>query len=196
MADDLTDSVYAMIVLTYATLAATTYIFTTVEARAKNNLIRINELKKGDCRWVWENQTADGSIPTDGKKSPEVEVREEFDTIKSGSNMKVGRWEWIEYFLFGTVLIAAVLLLPVFLIKLGIIPAGSWEESATRTTMVGEQTLASLSVPLVGWNLVRVVRKQNRIGRLRDKMESLSIGSRIPQTQPLAPDAPGRTATP
>jgi hypothetical protein len=183
---DLTDSVYAMIVLTYATLAATTYIFTTIEARAKSNLMRINELKKGDCKWVWENQGTDGSIPTDGKKPPEVEVREEFDTIKSGSNMKVGRWAWIEYFLFATVLVSAVLLLPVFLMKLGDIYPGSWEATATRGTMVCEQILASLSVPLVGINLFRVVRKQNRIGRLRDKMESLSVGSRIPP-QPTPP---------
>jgi hypothetical protein len=182
-AENLTDSVYAMIVLTYATLAATAYIFGTIEAKAKDSLSKIDKFKKGECKRVWDQQPTDDDEPALGeKKSAITKVREEYDTVKSGDNAKVERWPSLQVALFASVSISALLLLPVLLLHLGIFSGTiiyPWLSAITRTILVIEQMFASLSVPIVGLNIFKMAKKLKRIEALESNLEMLAGALRL-----------------
>jgi hypothetical protein len=100
----------------------------------------------------------------------------------NSSPAKVVRWDWLHYTLFVSVAVAAVLFIPVLFLKMNLFDDGAFLTFfafATKFLVVVEQILASLSVPFVGINLLRMVRKLKRIEGLQDKLELLSAGGHV-----------------
>jgi len=174
---DLTASLYAMIVLSYGTLVTTSYIFAALESRGRRALEEINKLQRGECSFIWRQQaTAVFQIQTDGKKTPEQSIKDEFDFINTGANMRASRWAAVEYALYISVLIPSVLLFPVLLLKVGAWNGAGVLGRTIVVAMVFGQAFASVSVPTVGINLVIILNKLKRMDVLLDRMRTVSIG--------------------
>jgi hypothetical protein len=176
MNHDMTDSVYAMLVLAYATLAATNYIFGSLELRAKTAISKINDCRKGVCKFIWEGQQPAIEIPPDGKASTEEKIRRRYDNVSSAGNMMVERWMWLQVVLFVSVTLASVLLLPVLLIKMEMIADTSGLAWLTRWALICEQSLGSISVVLVGINILQNALKLWRMEELRDDLKKVAAG--------------------
>jgi len=175
MAPDLTDSVYAMLVLAYATLTVTNYIFSSLEKRAKATIDAINVLRNGVCAFIWDQQRQNIQIPNDGELPLHEKLVRRFDLVNSARNMKVERWMWLQGLLFLSVTLASVLLLPVLLLKLEMY---RWMEATVQDFTIVEQILASGAVVLVALNLVKNAHKLWRMESLKEDLQKVAAGVR------------------
>lgn len=170
MATDLTGSVYSIIVLSYATLATTSYLFNSVEDRARIRLKDIAELKAGSCATIWDDQDAPEQATAELQK-----IRTEFDIVASESGSNIRRWDWLQIYLFITVLMAAVLQLFVLLHKLDRIQDGSIMKWIICIVLVGAQVATTAALPLVGLNVLMMRRKLKRIEDFASHLRLYSV---------------------
>ncbi|HEX3918353.1 MAG TPA: hypothetical protein VHW60_13530 [Caulobacteraceae bacterium] len=186
MHSELTESLYAMIVVSYATLATTTYIFTRLEAGALSAIKQINALRNGDCSFLWiVPPSMPIGIPVDGARTAEQKIRDEYDIIGTGSNSRVNRWQFVEISIFIAVLLPSVLLFPVLAINLGFADGHPRIVKIIGWMMLIGQAISSVSVPLVGLNLAVAGLKLKRIGNLLQIMKTVQVGHSALNPGPL-----------
>lgn len=184
---DLTSSVYSIIVLSYATLATTSYLFTSAENRALAALKQIDTLKADGCAFMWQEGRPAGAA--NGAEDPIVKMVSEYDLLTSQANRKIERWTWLQLYLFSSVLIASFLQFFVLMMKMEWTKPDTWPTITICWAVVIGQGVATAAVPLVGLNLMAVRRKLKRLDGLAANMAGFAAVRKMPPAEP-APAVP------
>jgi hypothetical protein len=185
MAADLTTSLYSMVVVTYGTLATTSYLFNNIEGRARDGIKWIENCKQHACSYLWTNDIQSDRARANYKV--EEEIRQEFERIKN--KVKVQRWDAVQYMLYFSIVLPSILLTPLLLWKTGHIADNSFVMITSTNIMIFGQFLASISVPLVGINLFLMRNQVEAIDKYRDRLQTVSVGVSRPDLNPPEPPA-------
>ncbi|HKY19030.1 MAG TPA: hypothetical protein VJL82_08860 [Rhizomicrobium sp.] len=174
MSDDLTESVYAMIVLAYATLAVSSYILNSIDNQTRIVRDRIDGLIEGDCKYIRKANPSKLTVAQRG-------VIDFYDKIKTKPYEEWGpvRWPILPYLLFASVICTAILLFPVLLLHLGVGESHPEFLITIKICTVLVQLLSSVTVPAVALNVREMNKKLRPLEKLLHDLELMAAPGQI-----------------
>lgn len=184
---ELTESAYALVVLAYATVATTNFLFATPEEQARVKMARVQHLRENDCKHLWSDQDQNGHISAgQAKKRHILEEYDRLDTLRREHGTVVRRWQWCHRMLFVIVFYSSAVLLSILGIALLADP--EWAIYPLKVALFLGGLIAVGGMVLVTMNLLDMGKGVKSVDNLLERLENVALGGHLPE--PPASDAP------